>query len=94
MNSKKRMLEFPKVGHTFYNQKTDNLIKKLKFVQMHAQKRDTVANSCLPFVLETSIKLSKRRKLLTEPRVDLTGEEIQSVRLFDVVHRLYKHNKR
>ena len=85
MNCEKRMLEFPKLSHTFYSQETDNTIKKSKFVQMHAQKRDAVANSSLPFVSETPINLSKKRKLFAEPRVDLTGEEIQSVRLFDKV---------
>ena len=63
MNCEKRMLEFPKLGHTFYNQETDNMIKKSKFVQMHAQKRDAVANSSLPFVSEAPINLSKKRKL-------------------------------
>ena len=28
MNCEKRMLEFPKLGHTFHNQETDNMIKK------------------------------------------------------------------
>ena len=28
MNCEKRMLEFPKLGHTFHNQETDNLMKK------------------------------------------------------------------
>ena len=40
----------------------------------------------------------KKRKFLAEPRVDLTSEEMQSVRLclmkFVAVHRLYKRNKR
>ena len=85
MNCEKRMLEFPKLDHTFYNQETDNMIKKSKFVQMHAQKRDAVANSSLPFVSEAPINLSKKRKLLAEARVDLTSEEIRSVRLFDKV---------
>ena len=85
MNCEKRMLEFPKLDHTFYNQETDNMIKKSKFVQMQAQKRDAVANSSLPFVSEAPINLSKKRKFLAEPRVDLTSEEIQSVRLFDKV---------
>ena len=85
MNCEKRMLEFPKLDHTFYNQETANMIKKSKFVQMHAQKRDAVANSSLSFVSEGPINLSKKRKLLVEPRVDLTSKEIQSVRLFDKV---------
>ena len=59
MNCEKRMLEFPKLSHTFYNHETDNLIKKSKFVQMHAQKRDAVANSSVPFVSEEPINLSK-----------------------------------
>ena len=67
------MLDFPQLGHTFYNQETDNLIKKSKFVQMHGQKRDAVANYCLTFVSEALINSSKKRKLLTEPRADLTG---------------------
>ena len=83
MNCEKRMLEFPKLGHTFYNQETDNMIKNSKFVQMHAQKRNDVENSSLPFVSEAPTNLSKKRKLLAEPRVDLTREEIQSVHLFD-----------
>ena len=83
MNCEKRMLEFPKLGHTFYNQETDNLIKKSKFVQIHAQNRDAVANSFLRFVSEVPINLSKKRKLLTEPLVDVTGEEIQSIRILD-----------
>ena len=40
---------------------------------MHAQERDAVVNPSLLFACYG----------LTEPRVDLTGEEIQSVRLFD-----------
>ena len=83
MNCEKRMLKFPKLNHTFYNQETDNLTKKSKFVQIHTQKRDVVANSFLPFLSEAPINLSKKCKLLTEPRIDLTGAEIQSVRLFD-----------
>ena len=55
MNCEKHMLEFPKLSHTFYNQERDNLIKKSKFVQLHAQKRDVVANSSLPFVSEAPI---------------------------------------
>ena len=85
MNCEKRMLEFPKLDHTFYNQETDNMIKKSKFVQMHAQKRDAVANSSLPFVSKAPINLSKKRKLLAEARVDLTSKEIQSVHSFDKV---------
>ena len=50
---------------------------------MLAPKRDAVANSYLPYVSEAPINLSKKRKLLTETGVDLTGEKIQRVRLFD-----------
>ena len=77
------MLEFSKLSHTFYSQETDNLIKKSKFVQMHVKKRDAAANSSLPLVSEAPIDLSKKRNPLTEPRVDLTGEDIQSVHRFD-----------
>ena len=83
MNCENCMLELPKHDHTFCDQETDNMIKKSKFVQSHAQKRDAVVNSFLPFVSDASINLSKKRMLLTEPRFDLTGKEIQSVRLFD-----------
>ena len=61
MNCGKRMLEFPKLDHSFYNQETNNMIKKSKFVQMHAQKRDAMANSSLPFVSEAPINLSKNK---------------------------------
>ena len=40
-------------------------------------------NSSLPFVSGALANLSKKRKLFTEPRVDLTGKEIRSVRLFN-----------
>ena len=86
MNCEKRMLEFPKLGHTFYNHETDNLNKKLKFVEMHAQKKDAVSNSSLPFVSEAPINLSKKCNISTEPRVELSGEEIRSVRFFDKVY--------
>ena len=64
---------------------------------MHAQKKEAVANSFLPFVFEVPINLSEKRKLLTQPRVDFSGGKIQSVLFFDkvvVAHRLYKRNKR
>ena len=76
---------------------TDNLIKKSKFVPMYAQKSDAVANSSLLFVLKAPINLSKKRKLLTELRVDfqLVKKYIAYIVLINlVVHRLHKHNKR
>ena len=69
-NYEKRMLEFPKLGHTFHNQETNDLITKLKFVQMHGQTGDAAANSTLSCVSEAPINLSKKRKLLTKLRVD------------------------
>ena len=83
MNCEKRMLEFQKLGHAIHNQATDDLIRQSKFVLMHAQKRDAAANSYLPFVSEAPTNLSKKRKLLTEPRVDIPGKEIESAHLFD-----------
>ena len=81
----KRMLKFAKLGHTFCNQQTDNLIKKSKFVQMHARNRDAVANSSLSFCFKSSYKFVEKPQAFDriEWSVDLTGEEIQSVRLFD-----------
>ena len=57
------MLEFPKLGHTFYNQETEKQPdQKIKIAtNACAKKGDAVENSSSPFVPEAPTNLLKKR---------------------------------
>ena len=77
MNCEKRMLKFPKLGYTFYNQETDNLIKKLKICTNACVKK----RCCGKFFLILCFR--RAYKLVENTQAFGRTEEIQSVRLFD-----------
>ena len=85
MNCEKRVLEFPKLSLTFYNQETDNMSKNQNLYKC-MRKREMLWQILPHLFFRSACKfVKKKRKLLAEPPVDLPGEEIQSVRHFDKV---------